>query len=283
MRKIVWTMAATIVVAAAALVAQSADAPEFDIVSIKRNTSPPGSGGGMRRLPDGTFIMTNQPLIALVGSASPVFVMLRDIIGAPDWMMRESYDVTVRPPAGLSQEQLRDAWPAMMRAMFADRMKLAAHVEEREADTFALVVARKDGRLGPQLKRSALDCGAPPTSPAPPPAPRQGPPSPKDFEGRCGGMATATSIVSGGMKMDQLALSLGGRVGGRVENRTGLDGYYALTLEFAPPSAASPDAPRSDAPQLFTAIQEQLGLKLQREKSHVPVFVIDHVERPTEN
>ena len=121
--------------------AQSPTPVEFDVVSIK-HIDELRPGGGMRTLPDGTFMMMNQPLGTLVTTASPVPVTLRDIVGMPDWMMRERYDVTAKPPAGLTREQLRAMMPAMWRTMFADRMKLVAHVEQREKDAYALVLAR---------------------------------------------------------------------------------------------------------------------------------------------
>ena len=104
---------------------------EFDVVSIK-HVDELRQSGGMRTLPDGTAMMMNQPLFSLVGAASPVPVTPRDIVGIPDWMMRERYDVTAKPPAGLTREQLRTMMPVMWRAMFADRMKLVAHIEQRE-------------------------------------------------------------------------------------------------------------------------------------------------------
>jgi uncharacterized protein (TIGR03435 family) len=96
------------------------------------------------------------------------------------------------------------------------------------------------------------------------------------------------------MPMNNLAASLYGFVGGDVENQTGLEGFYALTLRFsrqrtavppleatANPTAVGPAA--DDLPDIFTALQEQLGLKLLRGKKMMPVFVIDHIERPSEN
>jgi len=94
------------------------------------------------------------------------------------------------------------------------------------------------------------------------------------------------TIVSGSTTMDALVLSFAGLAGRQVFNRTGLKGNYSLTLKYAPPRTPgiSSDAPLPDeAPEFFTALQEQLGLKLQAEKSLVPVFVIDRIERPTEN
>jgi uncharacterized protein (TIGR03435 family) len=100
-------------------------------------------------------------------------------------------------------------------------------------------------------------------------------------------MVGGGTLVSGGMPMKALAGSLYGLVGGEVEDQTGLDGFYAFTSTFSRQrGAAAPldaNAAGDDAPDIFTAVQEQLGLKLQREKKMMPVFVIDHIERPSEN
>src|SRR5262252_8083599 len=207
-----------ITTSAIALIAQDTPARvEFEVVSIKK-VDELRQGGGMRSLPDGTFMMMNQPMGTLVNAASPVQVLLRDIIGMPDWMMRDRYDVTVKPPAGLSREQLREQMPVMWRAMFADRMKLVAHVEQRERDVYQLVVASSDGKLGPDLKPSTLDCSPRPVG-TPPPAP-QGPLSLQERQHRCGMAMSAGLIVSGGITMDRLVPSLGGLAGGEVQNRT---------------------------------------------------------------
>ena len=144
------------------------------------------ANGGIQTLPDGTRIMINQPMASLIRTAAPVPV--REVIGAPDWVNTERYDVTTRPPAGSTPAQRQE----MTRRMFIDRMKLVAHVEERERDTFALVVARSDGRLGPNLKPSTLDC-SPRESGAPLPPP------PADIRNSCGMMMgpVCADVVSG--------------------------------------------------------------------------------------
>lgn len=251
---------------------------EFDVVSIKRS-DPDARGAGIRRLPDGTLIMTNQPIASIIFSASAV--PAREVVGLPDWANTDRYDVTAKPPPGSTLQQRAE----MMRTMFAERMKLKAHVEDRERDTFALVIARSDGRLGPQLKKSTLDCSPRPPGSTPPPPP------PDLFDtqsamNRCGGLFGQGSIVSGGMTMDRLVPSLTGLAGRQVNNRTGLQGDYSFTLTFSTPRrpGTSQEAPApDDAPDFFTALREQLGLKLEPEKTMVPVLVIDHIERPTEN
>jgi uncharacterized protein (TIGR03435 family) len=257
--------------------AQSTPRLEFDVVSIKRNTAGPEAGGGMRTLPDGTRIMTNQPIRSVINSASPVPV--REVVGLPDWANVERYDLTAKPPVGSTREERLQMW----QTLFADRMKLSAHVEHHERDTYSLVLARSDGRLGPQLKPSTLDCGPRPAGTPPPPPPT----SSSDFTSRCGGSFGATSIVSGGITMDSLVFSLEGLAGRLVNNKTGLKGFYALTLNFAQPRVpgAAPQEPAlsDELPEIFTALQEQLGLKLQPDKTTVPIFVVDHIERPREN
>jgi uncharacterized protein (TIGR03435 family) len=116
-----------------------ASAPTFDVVSIKRS-DPAAQGGSARTLPDGTTVITNQPLriIFVRGVSEPV----RDIENVPDWAM-DFYDVTVKPPNGADRSLI----PAMWRAMLEDRLKFRGHIERREKD---------GGRGGPDL----LTCSA---------------------------------------------------------------------------------------------------------------------------
>ena len=248
----------------------------FDVVSIKRNISGSGSGG-VRTLPDGTVIMTNQPMASLIDAVSSEPVLYQNIVGMPGWMTGERYDVTVKPPAGTPRELI----PQMWKAMFADRMKLVAHNERREQTTHVLVVARADRRLGPQLKPSTLDCNARAALSSPPLALL----TPENAQSRCGISSGGSWIASGAVTMAALARSLIRYTGGPVTDGTGLQGLYAVSMTFAPPRnlATAQDATISDAPDFFTALQEQLGLKLQAGKGMVPVLVIDHIERPTEN
>ncbi len=254
--------------AVGALQAQTPAPDHFDVVSIKRLTDAPNFAS-MRMLPDGGYTMTAGTFSSLIMLASPVPV--REVVGAPDWMKNELYTVTAKAPEGSTRENGR----IMMRNLFIDRLKLQAHVEEQERDTFAMVLARRDGRLGPDLKPSALDC-RPPAPGAPPP------PMPTAFDTGCGISGRGNTMMSGGATLDALARSLGGVAGGLINNRTGLDGLYALTLRFASPRMARTIEPNpDDPPEIFTALQEQLGLKLEKEKTMVPVLVIDHIERPT--
>jgi len=90
-------------------------------------------------------------------------------------------------------------------------------------------------------------------------------------------------IVSGGMMIEALLPFFSGMAGGLVINRTGLQGFYALRLTWAPQRGPNQEPPPDDLPDFSTALQEQLGLKLQPEKARLPVFIVDSIERPSEN
>jgi len=260
------------------LIAPQAPAPsgaQFDVVSIKPHKYDPVAGGGMRTLPDGTFMMTSQPIWSIIATVSPAPVSPREVIGLPEWAKTETYDIIAKPAP--ESNPTREQRAEMMRNMLIERLKVASHIEEQERTTFALVIARSDGRLGPQLNRSTLDC-------SPSVNPTQPPPSREEPQSRCGMSMSRGTMVSGGITLDQLVRSFGGLAGGTVNNRTGLEGWYAVTLRYAPPGlTADPSATTDDAPQFVTALQEQLGLKLVPEKSRVKILVIDHIERPTPN
>ena len=225
-----------------ALVAQDNVRPEFDVVSIKRNASAT-SGGGARTLPDGTSVLVNQPIRSIILGASPV--QTREVVGLPDWATTERYDITLKPPPGRRRRYNRT--PADDAGHVRDRMKLFAHVEQRERDVYSMVLAHADGRLGPELKKSSLDCEPRPAG-SPPPPPTSGPPSEKEFANRCGMMMGRNMLVSGGMPMNNLAASLYGLVGGDVDNQTGPGGVlrvHAAVLAPAPATAPARRGPES--------------------------------------
>jgi len=266
--------------------------PTFDVVSIK--PSPPQTGPTFRlnvltQRPDGGVTIAQTPVALLITRAHPG-TNVADMVGLPAWASREFYDIsaTASMPSPTNDDRM-----AMMRAMLADRFRLLAHSERREVPTFDLVLARDDGKLGPGLAPSDVDCealaaarraaveaarqnGAPPPPPAPfdPNAP---PP--------CAMSGTPTGF-KGDMTIDALASMLRGPSGRLVMNKTGLRGTYRLNLTFASALGAggldvapSPD----DGPSVFTAVQEQLGLKLDPSRTQRDVLVIDRLERPTEN
>jgi uncharacterized protein (TIGR03435 family) len=179
---------------------------------------------------------------------------------------------------------------AMGRALLTERFKLIVHYETRELPIYALVMARTDGRIGPQLHPVEVDCIAQRAAQraavgSAPPSPGSLPPIPPCFIGQFPGNWTGLAVT-----MSQVASALqGDRL---VVDRTGLSGQFDLTLSYTPdqmpsqgPPPGAPPLPPIDpnGPSIFTALQEQLGLKLESTKGPVDVLVIDHVEHPSED
>jgi len=258
-----------------------AQAPlEFEVASIKPNTSGE-RGNSMRSMPDGTQVIVNSAIRNFLGAAYPSDS--GQYVGLPDWAQNERYDVTVKPPAGATREQQRQMW----RNLFAERMKLAAHDETSDEPIYNLVLAHSDGRLGPKLKKSSHDCiaesaaarerGGPPTLPA----------TDAEFLDSCGMRMGRGRIIGGGMTMQGFTFNLRGLAGRVVRDKTGLTGFYAMDFTYAEPgqAAGGPGAASDpgDAASVFTALQEQLGLKLEPDKMPIQHVVIDHIERPSEN
>ena len=265
-------VAAIAVLTCAALGAQSKPADvgnlTYDVVSIKLNTS--GAGGGRigREANGSRWIMVNVATSALIKSAYPTKV--DDLVGAPEWVNTERYDVEARA----TFEPTREQQQMMLRALLADRFRLRAHYEAREQPIYHLVVARGDGRLGAQLHRIDIDCAAyKPKPPAPGEPARPIADAPVCGYRMRGGTSTLT-IVSGGQNMQSLADSISGNAGRAIIDKTGLTGYYAYKLEFGG---------GNDEVSIFTALQEQLGLKLEPARGPLDAVVIDHIERPSEN
>jgi uncharacterized protein (TIGR03435 family) len=181
----------------------------------------------------------------------------------------------------------------MMRKMLEDRFKLVTHIENRETPVYDLVAARNDKRLGPSIKPSEADCIAKAAAdraaseatgrpPVPPPGvfDRNAPPPP------CS-MRMDGDRMEGDATMTSLAMLLRPAVGRTIVDKTGLTGSYRVTLVFdrmaglRGPQTGEPTP--GAAPSVFTAVQEQLGLKLESARAMLETLVIDRFERPTEN
>jgi len=303
--------------------AQSPPTPKFDVTSVKRNTA----GGPMRIFnAPGNFNAANIPVTQLIRMA----YQMQDfqIVGAPSWANSDRFDIEAkfdvanisRPAPGQPSPMLQ-----MMRGLLRDRFGLVAHTETRELPILALKVARADGRLGPQMRPSAVECGAQ-AGPrgggpvegrgGPPPGGRPGGPiadgraggAPPDGRGLplpgtpfslgerpvCGDRMGFGQLLGGGTPMSRLATQILSQLTGRlVVDRTGLTGTYDIDLKWTPtPSQLPPGPPPPgveppqidpNGPSLETALQEQLGLKLDAERSPVEVLVIEKLVPPTEN
>jgi len=283
----------------AQVVAPAANAPTFEVASVKPNNSGPGRMGG--RGGPGRIDFMNMPLRRLIRQAYDIHET--QIIAGPDWLDSQGFDVTATFAGEPSPERRR----AMMQTLLRDRFKLTFHAEKRDMPIYALIVARADKRLGEGLRKTAEGACLPkgaglPASPStsgPPPAP----PSPFDpnAEAPCGSIIFGPGrLLAHGVPIDMLANSLGSlpaitafnRI---VQNQTGLEGAYDFDFKFAndfagrggafgaPPGAGAAAPTPGDEPALFTALQEQLGLKLDPRRANVEVMVIDSVEKPDPN
>jgi uncharacterized protein (TIGR03435 family) len=193
------------------------------------------------------------------------------LIGAPSWISVDRFDIDGKAGAGSGSQSGSNQVPAMLRSLLRDRFRLRVHSETREMPAYGLVVARRDGRLGSGLRASNIVCPALDTAGANP------------DPDACGIRASAGVIIGRGASTEQLAGNLSGypEVDRLVTDRTGLPGRYDFKVEYSRGLLQPGDAGATTGPGLFTALVEQLGLRLQPERKTVPVLVIDNVEKPT--
>jgi uncharacterized protein (TIGR03435 family) len=272
--RILWSicMLSVLGLAGDAITAQS-PSPAFEVASIKPNRSSNAAGGFTTG--GGRWQMVNKPIQSLILSAYPTVTF--EIVGAPDWVTSEMYDVTAKAAGNPSDEQMM----LMLRSLLAERFKFAAHYQKVERPAYALVVANKDRTLGPQLRRATVDCAAL-VAANPTPGQNGRPALPLASNGApvCTYMLSGPLIVSGGRPIATLTGTLTSIVGRVVIDKTELAGNYEFTLRYSQSGVA---AASGNAPSIFTALQEQLGLKLEPQRTEVDVVVIDHIERPTED
>ncbi len=257
----------------------------FEVASVRPNKT--GDGRMMFGLqPGGRFNATNVTMRMLLRQAFNVQEF--QIVGGPDWMTSDRFDVVAKAPEG---EFSADLMRPMLRTLLAERFKLVVRNETREMAIYALVKARDDGKLGPNISPAAIDCagvmrgrrGGPPPSP---PQPGQ--------KLECGFMIGPGRMNAGGMPLSNLAQTLSPQVGRIVLDKTELAGNYDFELTYSleglgsvfpgggPPLLNGGPAPIDpNQPNLFTALQEQLGLKLDSQRGPVDVIVIDSVQQPS--
>jgi uncharacterized protein (TIGR03435 family) len=261
--------------------------PRFEVASVKRATEASGKvrvgdqmwgSVGAKFLPGGAFDAVN----ATLGSVIRLAYGLREFqtVGGPEWIDTDRFDIQARGPQGAVESEA----PRRLQALLAERFALKVHRETRDRPIYALVLARANRSLGPRFRQS------------------QGPPAAAGLAA-AGGQCTPpgppgpTSIRLCGVTMAALVDTfLPIYTGRRVVDRTGLTGGFDLALHFdnrpipgvgpggglpMSPQAAEPAA--TDAVSIFTALEEQLGLKLEPQTGPSEVLVIDHVEQPTPN
>jgi uncharacterized protein (TIGR03435 family) len=266
-------------------------APAFEVASVRSNPSRTDSRG-IRVLP-GRLAITGLTVREIVAYAYGIPNPLRfsRISAGPKWLNEDRFDIVAKANGDVSTDQLR----VMLRALLADRFRMVARNTTADMPIYALRLSRNDGVLGPRLRRTPdIDCirfiadrGG-----VPPPLPRD----PKDVP-TCVIRAEPGLIVARSRTIPDLTMVAFPRVveDRVVVDRTGLKGNYDVLVEWTPdrrPFAAAtdlppglpvPPPPLAGGPSIFTALQEQLGLKLQSERGPVEVLLIDRIEKPRED
>lgn len=263
--------------------------PAFEVASVRINKSRE-LNRMFRPQPGGRFDATNVRLRDLVQFAYQVRGF--QIEGGPGWIDTTTFDIVAKAPGDVAPLVLvggpTSPYMLMLRTLLADRFKLLVHWETKEQPIYALMLARDDGKLGPNIAPASTDCAALMK------AARAGgpPPMPTDDRLRCGMRLSPSRLEMGGFPLTEFVNGLSAMLQRPVVNRTGLTGDYELTLTFSPeqlpglpmpPSGAPAPTIDPNAPSIFTAVQEQLGFKLESTRGPVEVLVIDRAENPTED
>jgi uncharacterized protein (TIGR03435 family) len=223
--------------------------PEFEVATLKRSPPPEGDtiNINLGTVRNGKLTLANASLSDCLKFAYNIGADAQ--ISSPDWVKSKElrFDIVAQPPSRTPTDQL----PLMLQTLLADRLKLAVHREKNELSYLALV----QGKNGPKFHVS--------TAPA---APGTG----THYGGR---------IIDAQISMPKLALLLSRFERQTVLDQTGLDGFYDLKLEWAPDGTKD-----NPGPSLYTAVQEQLGLKLEGRKGPVEIIVVDNADKvPTDN
>ena len=275
----------------APIFAQSVSAPlaamqRFEVASIKRkNVDAKMLVLVPRFLPGGSF----EAFGVTLGSVIRLAYGLQDfqIVGGPKWVDSDRFDIQARGPQGAAESEA----PRRLQSLLAERFALKAHMETRDHPIYALVLARADKSLGPRLRRSQFD----PQKVQEQELKALREKNPETYSPPQCGLTAGRRLGSCGSTMSLLASRLPMYVGRMVVDRTGLTGGYDYELSFGDrpilgagpgggfPAPFTAQAADPNGPSLFTALEDQLGLKLVPQTGRVEVLVIDHVEPPKPN
>jgi uncharacterized protein (TIGR03435 family) len=268
--------------AAIAQVGQKDTRTEFDVVSIKP-AAPDEIGHRFLFTPGGRLTVTNltlKELIALAWRIQPY-----QISGGPPWIDSARYHISAKPETPPKQSEIL----LMVQSLLADRFQLTVHHETKEVPIYALVMAKRDGQLGPGLTESQERVCAPGDSSLAPTRIEPG----KLPEVRCGTINMSPRLVrAASVSLPVLAETLSEVLGRTVVDKTGLTGTFDIKLEWTPdevqamqlpPDGSQPSPSDSTRPSIFTALQEQLGLKVESRKGLGEILVVDRAEKPSEN
>ena len=232
---------------AAFALALHAQRPAFEVASIKRNVDGPGNSASAT-LPGGRISLTNRTLRSIIRVAYGAIDI--EVIGGPDWLDNDHWNIAATAPSGADAKTPVEP---MLKSLLEDRFKLRAHIEQRERPIYAMVLARADRQLGPKLHPTACTgqgCG--------------------NSSGNTNGVISGT-LTGRSRTMEDIGRSLSNYALRRVFDRTGLEGKYDYEVTW------------SQEVSIFTALPEQLGVKLEPQRAPLDVVVIDSVDRPIED
>lgn len=254
----------------AQLYGQSAlDDTRFEVASVKPSpdTPPLVSFASIRLPPPDQWRALRVNLVYLIGVAYPTFAFEGRVVGGPTWIRETLFDIEARKDPNTSLAQVAP----MMAHLLTNRFSLRTHIEQQAINVYVLKMARSDGQLGPQLKRSAASCVE---------AKIAKQPRPSECRGTViSGMNFATNQI--GDFLQYLSFL---KIDRPVLDRAGLTGYldFQLRYDYGPFGALyARQSSRTDGVSFFTALQEQLGLKLEPAREVMDVLVIDSVEQLT--
>jgi uncharacterized protein (TIGR03435 family) len=221
-------------------------APAFDVASVRANNSG-DRRSGTHNLPGGRVTVTNLSLRNMIRTAYGANDL--EVVGGPDWLDRDRWDVLAAAAPGSPADA---PWQEMLKTLLMERFKLRAHLESRERPIYRMVAARADKRLGPDIRATAcradaLDCG--------------------HMSANTNGIRSGT-ITGAARTLAEVGTGLSRYAERRVFDVTGLEGRYDFELRW------------SEEVSIFTALQEQLGLKLEAASGPVDVLFVDAVEKP---
>ena len=247
------------------VIAVSAQAPRlsFEVASVKYRGDQPLLIPPIKSSPN-VFYRSGERLEFLIRLAYDLQKF--QVIGGPDWIRTSFFEINAKAAGEASPEQMRQ----MLQSLLEDRFKLVVRRDQQEMRYLALLVAREDGRLGSQLARCADPAKLP---------------EPRSVRLPLGGFVTQRSCA----QISEIAKEATGVVGSPVVDKTGLSGVWNFELAYERPGGPTPAERQrlggadSEVPPFPTALQEQLGLKLERQQGPVDVLVIDSVQQPTEN
>lgn len=227
----------------------AANAQQFDVASIKpAPPQPPGQTSTQMDVTtdatrNGILRYSNVTLKEVLGEAYQV--KQYQIAGGPGWLDSERFDITATIPAGARREV-----PKMLQTLAAERFGLSLHRETRELPVYVLQVGKNGSKLKPAKSATGIS---------------------RDTDGTHSHLTAETTMAA-------FVDSLSQRLDRPVLDETGLTGAFEITLDWASDSGGDPVGP-----SIFTAVQEQLGLKLESRRSGVEILVIDHADKPSEN